>query len=76
MTRLEDGSGYALRAKTGLAGGPQVWWWVGWTTHRDETWVFALNMWIPDSQRDLPKRTRIGRRVLTAVGALPGAAVP
>jgi len=76
MTRLEEGPGYVLHAKTGLAGGPQVGWWVGWTTHRGESWVFALNMWIPDSQRDLPKRTRIGRRVLAAVGALPGTTVP
>jgi beta-lactamase class D/imidazolonepropionase-like amidohydrolase len=71
MILQESGDGWSLHAKTGWAFEAQVGWWVGWTGHRGETYVFALNMPITDSRLDPPRRARIGRAALRAVGALP-----
>lgn len=67
----DRGDGWTLYAKTGWAFEAQLGWWVGWTRHRGETYVFALNMAIPEASY-AAKRARIGRTALVAVGALPG----
>lgn len=72
MVLNERGEGWALHAKTGWAFEVQLGWWVGWTRHAGETYVFALNMAMPDAGADAAKRTRIGRAALRALGALPG----
>jgi beta-lactamase class D len=70
----ERGEEWTLYAKTGWAFEVQLGWWAGWTEHRGETYVFAMNMQMPDSSADPPKRIRIGRAALAAVGALPAEA--
>jgi beta-lactamase class D OXA-50 len=67
----EQGDGWTLFAKTGWAFEAELGWCVGWVANRDETHVFALNMEMPDPRSDPPKRVRIGRAALVAVGALP-----
>jgi beta-lactamase class D len=71
MILQDRGHGWSLHAKTGWAFEARIGWWVGWTRHGDETYVFALNMPINDSRLDPPRRARIGRAALEAVGALP-----
>jgi beta-lactamase class D len=71
MILQDRGDGWSLHAKTGWAFEARIGWWVGWTRHGDETYVFALNMPINDSRLDPPRRARIGRAALEAVGALP-----
>jgi beta-lactamase class D len=72
MVLVERGEGWALHAKTGWAFEVQLGWWAGWTERDGETWVFALNIDMPDSRADPPKRLSIGLSALEAVGALPG----
>jgi len=63
---------WILRAKTGWASGtePDIGWWVGWVEWPDGPVFFALNMDMPAGGEDAPKRTRIAREVLGAIGAL------
>jgi len=65
------GEGWSLYAKSGWAFEVQLGWWVGWTRYRGETYVFALNMAMPDASY-APRRMRIGRAALAGIGALPG----
>lgn len=68
----EQTAQYTLRAKTGwfAAGKPQVGWYVGYVETAQDTWLFALNLDIRDSN-DLSARLAIAREVLTAQGILP-----
>jgi beta-lactamase class D len=68
---LDGGTGWALHGKTGWAFEARIGWWVGWTRHDGDTWVFALNMDMPELS-DAAKRVVIGRAALESVGALPG----
>lgn len=70
MIRLDGGDGWALHGKTGWASVADLGWWVGWTVHGDEQYVFALNM-VMGRMEDAPKRISIARQALVAVGALP-----
>jgi beta-lactamase class D len=71
ILRTDGGAGWSLYSKTGWAFDEQLGWWVGWTEHGAERYVFALNIDMPDTRHDPPKRIRIGRAALAAVGALP-----
>jgi beta-lactamase class D OXA-50 len=71
MVLTDSGPGWALHAKTGWAFEVELGWWAGWTVNEGETYVFALNMAMPDARTDPPRRIRIGRAALEAVGALP-----
>ena len=71
MLVVEQEEGWTLRGKTGWAFEVDLGWWVGWAEHGGETFAFALNMAMPDAASDPPKRVRIGREALIAVGALP-----
>jgi beta-lactamase class D OXA-50 len=74
MVLTDSGPGWALHAKTGWAFEVELGWWAGWTVNEGETYVFALNMAMPDERTDPPRRIRIGRATLEAVGALPARA--
>jgi beta-lactamase class D len=74
MILNDHGDGWALHAKTGWAFDLGLGWWAGWTEVAGEHYVFALNMDMPDSAVDPPKRIRIGLAALRAVGALPSPA--
>ena len=69
---MEEGEGYALRAKTGWATriDPDVGWYVGYVERADGVWIFALNMEVR-SDGDLPTRLRLARAGLQAKGILP-----
>jgi beta-lactamase class D len=74
MVLTDSGAGWALHAKTGWAFEVELGWWAGWTVNEGETYVFALNMAMPDERMDPPRRIRMGRAALEAVGALPAPA--
>lgn len=69
---IERTPAYTLRAKTGWAtsGKVDVGWWVGWVTRGDDTYVFAMNLDMPQAEVGA-KRQEIARAVLKQVGALP-----
>lgn len=69
---IERTPAYTLRAKTGwsTAGKVDVGWWVGWVTRGDDTYVFAMNLDMPQPEVGA-KRQEIARAVLKQVGALP-----
>ncbi|WP_423193762.1 OXA-1206 family carbapenem-hydrolyzing class D beta-lactamase [Cupriavidus sp. H18C2] len=69
---IERTPAYTLRAKTGWAtsGKMDVGWWVGWVTRGDDTYVFAMNLDMPQPEVGA-RRQEIARAVLRQVGALP-----
>jgi len=71
MLMADQGDGWVLRGKTGWAFEVELGWWVGWAEREGETFAFALNMAMPDAASDPPKRVRVGRDALVAVGAIP-----
>lgn len=72
ITRVDRGPGWSLHAKTGWqnAPGPGVGWWVGWVRKGDQITPFALNIAMAGAV-DAPKRDRLGRQSLQALGILP-----
>jgi beta-lactamase class D len=70
---IERGDGWTLRAKTGWAfeNEPQIGWYVGWVERRDGAVFFALNIDLPDGEKDIAKRAAIVRAALASLGALP-----
>lgn len=58
---VEQTDSYAIYAKTGWAATtPQVAWYVGFVTKRDETWLFAMNMRVDrPEQAELRKKLAI-----------------
>lgn len=72
ITRVDSGPGWSLHAKTGWqnAPGPGVGWWVGWVRKGDQITPFALNIAMAGAV-DAPKRDRLGRQSLQALGILP-----
>lgn len=70
---VEAGRDWLLRAKTGWQSRaePQVGWWVGWAEWPTGPFFFALNMDMPNKDRDLPKREAIARAILRSIQALP-----
>ncbi len=68
----ERGDDWVLRAKTGWAFDfdPQIGWYVGWVERSDGPVFFALNIDMPNSERDVGKRTQIVRAALASLGAL------
>jgi beta-lactamase class D len=72
ITQVDAGPGWSLHAKTGWqnAPGPGVGWWVGWVRKGDQITPFALNLAMGGAA-DAPKRERLGRSSLEALGILP-----
>jgi beta-lactamase class D len=72
ITQVDSGPGWSLHAKTGWqnAPGAGVGWWVGWVQKGDQITPFALNIAM-DGAADAPKRERLGRSSLQALGILP-----
>jgi beta-lactamase class D len=72
ITRVDGGPGWSLHAKTGWqnAPGAGVGWWVGWVQKGDQITPFALNIAMAGTA-DAPKRERLGRQSLQALGILP-----
>lgn len=72
ITRVDSGPGWSLHAKTGWqnAPGAGVGWWVGWLQKGDQITPFALNIALAGAA-DAPKRERLGRSSLQALGILP-----
>ena len=72
ITRVDGGPGWSLHAKTGWqnAPGAGVGWWVGWVQKGNQITPFALNIAMA-SAADAPKRERLGRSSLQALGILP-----
>lgn len=64
---VEQNSEYALRAKTGWA--PPIGWYVGYVETQKGTWVFAMNMDIPDKSA-LSLRQKITREALRVKGII------
>jgi beta-lactamase class D len=75
MMVVERSGPTVLRAKTGwaFAGTPDLGWWVGWVARGRSSWTFALNLDILEPA-DAGARLRIGRAILTELGALPAGA--
>lgn len=72
ITRVDSGPGWSLHAKTGWqnAPGAGVGWWVGWVQKGNQITPFALNIAMAGAA-DAPKRERLGRASLRALGVLP-----
>jgi beta-lactamase class D len=72
ITRVDSGPGWSLHAKVGWqnAPGAGVGWWVGWVQKGDQITPFALNIAMAGAA-DAPKRERLGRSSLQALGILP-----
>lgn len=65
---------WILRGKTGWTtrdGAPDLGWFVGWLERQEGTVYFALNVDMPRGLPDAPKRERIARAALRALGVLP-----
>ena len=69
ITKLEESDGRVLYGKTGwtTAPNPDIGWWVGWVTHNDKIYSFALNMDM-DTDEYANKRIEIGRAILKILG--------
>jgi beta-lactamase class D len=67
ITLLERTDAYRLHGKTGWQ--PPVGWWVGWVQRGDQLFTFALNADI-ENESDAPKRIRVGKACLHALGKL------
>ena len=68
---VEAGRDWILRAKTGWDG--DIGWWLGWVEWPAGPVFFALNIDTPNRLDDLGKREQVGRAILLAIEALPGA---
>lgn len=69
---IEKTPAYTIYAKTGwvtVPGKVDVGWWVGWVARGNDTYVFAINLDMPNPGV-APKRQEIARAVLKQVGAL------
>lgn len=71
IMQAEAGEGWVLRGKTGwrFDGEPDIGWHVGWLEAGAEVWFFALNIDMPDPDREVPLRTELTRAALIAAGA-------
>lgn len=64
---LENNNRYKLYGKTGWA--MNIGWWVGWVKTQNNIYCFALNMDMTDI-KDAPKRIKIGKKALKALGII------
>lgn len=71
IARLEQGAGWTLYGKTGVAGSydPDLGWWVGWVEQGDKLYSFALNIDMPQPDTN-GKRIELGKASLRALGLL------
>jgi beta-lactamase class D len=71
IARLQQGDGWTLYAKTGVAGSydPDLGWWVGWVEQHGKLYSFALNIDMPHAD-DVGKRIELGKACLRALGLL------
>ena len=72
ITVLKRTDAYTLHGKTGWATdniAVPVGWFVGWVEAKDNLYVFALNMDVPDA-KDLPLREKIALECLTTLKVL------
>jgi beta-lactamase class D len=72
ITLREHEASFDLHYKTGWATTtkPQIGWIVGWVTAKEGFYPFALNIDMADL-KDAPKRLRIAKGCLKALGKLP-----
>ncbi|MFL4468946.1 penicillin-binding transpeptidase domain-containing protein [Tateyamaria armeniaca] len=71
IMKSDQNANWVMRSKTGWrysADGMDIGWYVGWLDCSDETFVFALNMDMPDT-RYLSKRKDITYSILQDIGA-------
>ncbi|NEX23114.1 class D beta-lactamase [Thiorhodococcus mannitoliphagus] len=68
---VEQTPAWTLRAKTGWStrSSPSIGWYLGYVETRDDTWVFAINLDLPEAA-DLPLRQRLTRAALQAKGII------
>ena len=66
---VEAGANWILRAKTGWTG--KLAWWVGWIETPKGAIFFAANIDTLNKKRDLVKREKLPRAILTSIGAFP-----
>ena len=71
IARLEQGDGWTLYGKTGVAGSydPDLGWWVGWVEQGGKLYSFALNIDMPQPDTS-GKRIELGKASLRALGLL------
>ncbi|MCC5996161.1 MAG: class D beta-lactamase [Oceanicaulis sp.] len=71
MMEQASGENWMLRGKTGwrFGGEPDIGWYVGWLDHDDDTWLFALNIDMPDPAAQVRLRASI---VEAALGLVSG----
>ncbi|AGW14291.1 putative class D beta-lactamase precursor [Megalodesulfovibrio gigas DSM 1382 = ATCC 19364] len=69
---VEQGHGWTLRAKTGVAvqDTPHIGWWVGWVERGEKVWFFALNIDVAGPEQ-YGLRQQIVKTILKAEGILP-----
>lgn len=69
MMEQGSGEGWTLRGKTGwrFDGEPDIGWYVGWLEFGGETWLFALNIDMPDPASQLRLRAGIVEAALSEV---------
>lgn len=76
IAKLDQGEGWALYGKTGASGREDVGWWVGWVQKGDNTYSFAMNVYLPKvdsfAQRleQGKQRIELGKACLKALGVL------
>ncbi|MFC4723972.1 penicillin-binding transpeptidase domain-containing protein [Glycocaulis abyssi] len=69
MMEQASGEGWTLRGKTGwrFDGEPDIGWYVGWLEFEGETWLFALNIDMPDPASQVRLRAAIAEAALNEV---------
>jgi beta-lactamase class D OXA-50 len=72
IAQLDKGEGWTLYGKTGWSDmyKPDLGWWVGWVEQSGKVYSFALNIDMPDTAIDGPKRVEIGKASLKALGLM------
>lgn len=71
ILKQEEGEGWALYAKTGIAvrDSRRTGWWVGWVEKEGRIYPFAVNIAMKN-RNEAGKRIEIGRRCLSSLGIL------
>jgi beta-lactamase class D len=72
IIRLESKAGRILYGKTGwrFSSTPNLGWWTGWVERDGKIAAFSLNIDMPRTSIDAPKRVAIGKALLSRLGVL------